>query len=114
MSSMQIGRITNHSSWVMVLGIDFPDFFQSDAVGLGLAALPEVELLVQLLRDMAVAALSDDCATSVQSHATLEIILESVKSDNIQNFTEMKTSWSNGSQTFFSRNPGGAPRGPAP
>jgi len=55
-----------------VLGLDFPDFFEAEAVGLGLAVPSKVELLNDLLRKRAVAAFSEEGDAGVEFHAALE------------------------------------------
>ena len=60
--------------------IDFPQFLESDAVGLWLAVLPQVESRKQLLGQASVTALGEYGAFSVQFHAARESVLQAHKS----------------------------------
>lgn len=55
-----------------VLRLDFPDFFEAEAVGLGLAVSSQVKLLDDLFRKGAVAAFCEEGHSGVKFHAALE------------------------------------------
>ena len=59
----------------MFFRLDLPELFEADAVALRLAALAQVERLVELLGKMTVTAFAEDRALRVQLHSALERVL---------------------------------------
>ncbi len=59
----------DHQAWLMLGRVDFPDFFQADAVVLGVCIAVEVETLDQLLADVAAATFGEQRVLATQFHA---------------------------------------------
>ena len=76
----------------MFFRLDLPELFESDAVALWLAALAQVERLVELLGEMTVTAFAEDRALRVQLHSALErvLILETTEVECKKNSPQTK------------------------
>ena len=58
---------------LVFVGLDFPQFLDANAVGLGIGVVVEPETLHQLLAEMAAAAFGKEGVFAVQFHARLEV-----------------------------------------
>ena len=58
---------------LVLLGCDFPELLEADAVGLRIGAVVEIEMCLQLLAEVAAAALGEEGVLAEQFHAWLEV-----------------------------------------
>ena len=64
-----------HSARPVFLGLNLPQFFETNAVALCFTVFAQVESVVELLCQMSVAALRENRAFRMQLHTALECIL---------------------------------------
>ena len=64
----------DHQAGLVLLGFDFPQFLEADAIDLRIGAVAQLEALLQLLAEMAAAALGKKRVFGVQFHAALECV----------------------------------------
>src|SRR5258708_34547756 len=59
----------HHETGHMLLGADFPQFLEAEAIGLWIAAVVQIEFFLQQLAEIAAAAFSENRVLGMQFHA---------------------------------------------